>query len=245
MKENYYNVLYKAEINHWWYRGRRKFIHYLIGKYKNSSHNLKVLDVGCGTGALLGELAYYCDVFGLDFSDKAVSFCRERGIANVTKGLVQSIPFNDCSFDFVLAMDVIEHIKDDDKAIRELYRVLKPGGVVIIFVPAFMFLWGVTDVVSQHFRRYTKREIQKKITKENFSIVRGTYFNTLLFTPILLVRWFTKLLPIQYRPSHEVGMKNGIMNKVFDIIFNLEIKLLNFINFPFGVSVAIIAKKQL
>ena len=88
----------------------------------------------------------------------------------------------------MIALDVIEHIKDDEEALKEIYRVLKPQGMAIIAVPAFMFLWGVTDVISHHYRRYTLSELRKKIENRRFSIIRSSYFNTFLFPFIALVR---------------------------------------------------------
>lgn len=154
MISSHYKSIYDIELKHWWYRVRRKFVHDLINKYFKNQR-ISVIDAGCGPGALLAELNIYGDVYGVDFSQEAVDFCKSRGIVNVQKSGIESMPFESNSADLVLALDVLEHIPDDKKGLNEIYRVLKPKGMVIIFVPAFMFLWGITDVSSQHYRRYT------------------------------------------------------------------------------------------
>jgi SAM-dependent methyltransferase len=143
----------------------------------------------------------------------------------------------------VLVLDVLEHIEEDRKAIAEIRRVLKPNGVVISFVPAFMMLWGITDEASHHFRRYTKPELVGKLEEANFKIIRSSYFNTFLFFPILLVRKLSKFFPQKYKPEQETDIRSEFMNKVFYLIFKLESLVLRIINFPFGVSLMVIGRK--
>lgn len=242
MRDSYYDVLYRAEERHWWYRVRREMIHYFIGRYKKEK-KLAILDMGCGTGALLGELTRYGEVSGMDFSEKAVNFARERGMRDVILGRAESLPFESDKFDVVLALDVLEHVEQDGRAIQELYRVLKPGGIAIIFVPAFMFLWGVTDEVSQHFRRYTKPELVGKVSAAGFDTLRVTYFNFFLLPLVFLVRAFNRRLPEQYKPEHETDIGSGIMNGILYTIFKFESWLLRVVNYPFGVSVALVGRK--
>ncbi len=247
MRESYYDSYYKAEKDHWWFKVRRELVHFLINKYSALdvvNSNLEILDVGCGTGVLTGELERYGRASGIDFSYKAVEYCKERGLKNVVQGVGEKLPYNDNQFDVVLVLDVLEHIEDDKKAIKELHRVLKPDGILISFVPAFMILWGITDEVSQHFRRYTKSELVSKLKESDFKIIRSTYFNTFLFPPILFVRLISRLIPNKYKPEDETRLGNRFINKVFYYIFKFESILLHKINFPFGVSLAVISKKS-
>ncbi len=256
MRDSYYQKYFDVEVRHWWFKVRREMIHFLLndltqpspclGEGERSSRNksLEILDVGCGTGALLGELKDKYNVSGIDFSDKAVVFCKMRGIENVTLGVGEKLPYVDNRFDVVLVLDVLEHIKDDEKAMREIHRVLKPGGTIISFVPAFMMLWGITDEASQHFRRYTKLELVRKLESAEFKVIRSSYFNTFLFLPILAVRKLSKFFPQKYKPEQETDIRSELMNKVFYLIFKFESKLLRIINFPFGVSLMVIAKKN-
>lgn len=217
-------------------------VHDLISKYFLGETKLNILDVGCGTGALLRELDQYGNVQGLDFSPRAVSFCKERGLLNVEQGSATEIRYENKTFDLVLALDVLEHIKDDRKALSEINRVLKPGGIAIIFVPAFMFLWGVTDERSQHERRYTLRELKEKTGNAGFGVIRASYFNTFLFPPIALLRIFVRIFKIKIKSENE--LTNPSTDQMLYNIFNLERKLLRSVNFPFGVSAMIICQKK-
>lgn len=240
MKDAHYLSLYTTEKDHWWYRVRRSLVHNLIKKHFPAGRP-KILDLGCGTGILMTELERYADVTGVDFSEQAVNFSRERGLRNVSLGDATKISFAGESFDIVLALDVLEHIKDDSKAISEIRRVLKPGGKTIIFVPTFKILWSVTDELSEHHRRYNLKMLKRLLKKEGFSIARASYFNFILFIPILLVRVIVRLLNINMKSENSMG--GPIINSILYRIFSAEIPLLRFMNFPFGVSVMVIAEK--
>lgn len=241
MKISHYETLYVSEQYHWWYRVRRELIHVFIKKYKGVS-NISILDVGCGTGGLLLELKKYGQVFGLDFSEDAVNFCKSRGVDDVKVGVIESIPHPDNSFDVVLAMDVLEHVSDDVKGILEIKRVLKPGGVAIIFVPTFMFLWGVTDDISYHFRRYTGMEVSERVRGVGFSILFSTYFNFILFIPIAIIRIFVRFFKVSVKDENSTG--NGVVNFILYSLFHLEYLWIRMgFKFPFGVSYAVVVKK--
>lgn len=242
MQDNHYETLYRTESRHWWYKTRRKIIRNLIKKHRPSfGDEIKILDVGCGTGLLLKEMESLGNCFGVDVSKKAVDFCGKRGIVNVQVADAAGIPYPDNTFDVAVALDVIEHIESDDKAISEIYRVLKPRGVAIITVPSFMFLWGVTDVVSRHRRRYTLPELRKKVKKENFSIIRASYFNTFLFPFISIVRFAVRWLRVPMKSENSEG--RGLINFVLFMIFYAESILFRYVNLPFGVSAIVICKK--
>lgn len=241
MQISHYETLYNSEVNHWWYRVRRELIHIFIKKYINNPKNLKILDVGCGTGALMKELSIYGEVYGVDFSDQAIDFCKSRGINNVQKSGIEKIPHPDNYFDIVLALDVLEHIPDDMTGLSEIHRVLKPGGSVIIFVPTFKFLWGVTDVISQHYRRYTKPELLSKVQKTDFKVVYSSYFNFFLFFPIYFSRLIVKIFKIKLKTENDTGA--GFVNNFLYHLFHLEVYILSKLIFPFGVSCAVVAKK--
>lgn len=242
MQDTHYEILYKIESGHWWYKTRRKIIFYLIKKYRsNFGENIKILDAGCGAGLLLKEMESFGTCYGIDISQKAVDFCKKRGVSNVQVADVAGIPYPDNTFDVVVALDVIEHLEKDEEAIKEIYRVLKPQGIAIITVPAFVFLWGVTDIVSHHIRRYTLQELRGKIENGNFSIIRSSYFNTFLFPFIALVRFVVRHLHVPMKSEASEG--KGLINYVLFSIFYVESILLRYINFPFGVSAIVICKK--
>ncbi len=241
MKSVHYETLYSHEVKHWWYAVRRCLVHNLIRTYTNGS-DLAILDIGCGTGALTKELERYGTATGIDFSQQAVDFCKSRGVKDVRLGSVEETGCPPDSFDAVLCLDVLEHLPDDETGMTEIYRVLKPGGTAIIFVPTFQSLWSVTDNVSQHYRRYRLPILVEKFERLGFTTLRRSYFNTFLFPLIALVRISVRLLGIKMESEAETG--DGLVNKILFVIFDLERRCLKFMNFPFGVSGMIIAKKK-
>lgn len=240
MKDIHYLNLYRVELTHWWYRVRRKIVLDIFSK-EIKERKLKILDVGCGTGALMKELRPYGEVYGLDFSERAIEFCKERGETNLTLGSLDKLPFPDNYFDIVLSLDVLEHIEDDVRAISEIKRVLRTGGFSIVFVPAFMFLWGKTDELSNHFRRYTIGELREKINSSGLFIKKSSYFNTFLFCPIFLTRYFIKIFRIKITNENDLG--SGVINRIFYYIFYMESVLLRYFKFPFGVSIMVFSRK--
>lgn len=241
MKDAYHDTIYTLEKSHWWYRVRRSIVHNLIGTFFPNRKSLCILDIGCGTGSLLSELSRYGDAHGIDFSPRAVAFCKERGIEQIKVGSVIDISYPDEQFDLVLALDIVEHVADDARALAEIKRVLKPDGIAILFVPAFMFLWGSTDVYSEHHRRYTRSALREKLLTAGFLPERLTYFNTFLFPPIAAWRLLNRIVPLH---SHsEVQLNNSFINGILYAIFRAEARFLHFINFPFGVSILAVVRK--
>lgn len=231
MELSVYATMFEVEHEHWWYRVRRELVQRLIADL----HQPKILEVGCGTGKTLSEVGGV----GVDISEEAISFCRLHGV-EVTKGSATAIPHPDESFDVVLALDVLEHVEDDEKALAEMRRVLKPGGRLITFVPCFNVFWGHDDILSHHVRRYTLPELVGKLGE--FTIVENSYFNTLL-SPLALVSRFMQRHFSKTPSLHTEDV--GILNPLFYWIFHCEIFLLRFIRFPFGVSGLLVCKKPL
>src|SRR5215210_1041354 len=195
MMQHTYAILYQVEGSHWWYIGRRRILSSFVKEICSAvkDHRPKILDVGCGTGANLVMLGEFGEAHGIDISQDALSFCRERGLNNVRHGAAEELPYDDETFDLVTALDVVEHLDDDAAGLKEFRRVLKEDGRILLFVPAFMFLWGVQDDVSHHRRRYTLPELLKVVREAGFEVERATYANITFFLPILLVRKFMQL----------------------------------------------------
>lgn len=264
MQRHTYAIMDEAEASHWWFVGRRaileSFLQDIVKNLKRSSvqgpadvgaelsqdsrqdagDTLRILDVGCGTGANLEMLAQYGEAEGVDVSDDALEFCRKKGLM-VKKGLAEELPFADEAYDVVTALDVVEHLDDDIAGLKEMYRVLKKGGKTLIFVPAFMWLWGVQDDVSHHRIRYTKKQIIERLKKAGFTINRATYANWTFFAPILAGRTLMRLTGI--KPESENNVNISALNGVFGRLFGAERIWLKNFNFPFGVSIVIVANK--
>lgn len=201
---------------------------------------LRILDVGCGTGANLEMLATFGQAEGVDVADEALTFCKGKGL-NVHKGLAEDLPFKDAEFDVATGLDVIEHLDDDVAGLTEMHRVLKPGGRILVFVPAFMWLWGVQDDISHHRIRYTKKQIVEKLEKAGFTVERATYANISFFLPILFGRAFMRLTGI--KPESENNVNVSALNGLFGKIFSSERHFLKRLNFPFGVSIVVVGRK--
>ncbi|MCO6510293.1 MAG: class I SAM-dependent methyltransferase [Aridibacter famidurans] len=201
---------------------------------------LRILDVGCGTGANLEMLAEFGNAEGVDVSDEALTFCKSKGL-NVHKGLAEELPFEGGEFDVVTGLDVIEHLDDDIEGLSEMRRVTKPGGYALVFVPAFMWLWGVQDDISHHRIRYTRKQIAERMEKAGFTVARATYANITFFPPILLGRLIMRLTGI--KPESENNVNVSALNGFFGRIFSAERHFLKYFNFPLGVSIVVVAKK--
>lgn len=243
MEKHTYAIMDRVEDEHWWFVGRRAILEEFLRSLNPNPQNRspRFLDVGCGTGANLEMLAQFGEAEGVDVSDDALEFCHAKGL-KVHKGLVENLPFDDGSFDVVTALDVVEHLDDDVAGLREMHRVLKTGGKTLIFVPAFMWLWGVQDDISNHRIRYTKRQIVERLVKAGFQIERATYANWTFFAPILAGRTFMKLTGI--KPESENNVNVSALNGVFGKLFGAERFWLRHFDFPFGVSIVITASKR-
>src|ERR1041384_1823653 len=241
MEAHHYPLLYQVEEIHWWYVGRRRIIQSLVEKICATldNPNPRILDVGCGTGANLKMLAGFGSAEGVDISPQAIDFCRERGLDSVKLGAIEELPYENDSFDLVTALDVVEHLDDDVAGLREMRRVLRRDGRLLLFVPAFMFLWGVQDDVSNHRRRYTLPGLLKAVEAAGFSVEWSSYANISFFLPVLAVRSVMRWLGL--RADTEYGINISPMNGPFSRLFAAERYVLKHGRLPFGVSAVCIA----
>src|SRR5918996_2917216 len=230
MMEHTYPILFRVEQSHWWYTGRRRIIAEFVEAIcrRVTDRRPRILDVGCGTGANLIMLSKYGDAEGVDISEDALAFCRERGLDKVRLGAGEELPYGDGTFDLVTAFDVVEHMDDDLAGLSEMRRVLRPGGRVLLFVPAFMFLWGLQDDVSHHRRRYRLPELRRVLEQAGFEIERTTYANITFFLPILLMRKLMRLTGIKTETENTINV--SALNGLFGKIFGAESTVLRYIN---------------
>jgi len=242
MKEHTYPIMFRVEQAHWWYTGRRKILAGFVEQIcrEVTDRRPRILDVGCGTGANLLMLAEYGDAEGVDISEDALAFCRERGLDKVRLGAGEQLPYEDGTFDLVTALDVVEHMDDDLAGLREMRRVLRPGGRVLLFVPTFMFLWGLQDDVSNHRRRYRLPELRRVLEQAGFEIERTTYANITFFLPILVMRQLMRLTGVKAESENNINV--SALNGVLGSVFGAESWLLRVMNLPFGVSGLCVAR---
>ncbi len=237
-----YSAMFELEDVYWWYVGRRRLVEEIVNKeYAKRGRRLRILDVGCGTGATLSALSKFGDAQGVDVSEEAVRFCAAR---NLTAKLhpVEHLQFPDSAFDVIAALDVLEHTDDDLIALRELHRVCGEGSLLLITVPAYGFLWSEHDEALQHRRRYTAHELRNKLTTADFVVERSTYFITLLFGPILLFRIYQGLTKKSVEPRTSIKELPKWINRCLEGILAFEQFMMRFINLPFGVSIVVLAR---
>jgi SAM-dependent methyltransferase len=187
MDRDYELQTHAAEDRHWWYRGRRTVLGRVIADLRLPAR-AKILDAGCGSGRNMVELARHGDVTGVELSATSVCLARERSAGEVVEGSVLEMPFEGGTFDLAVSLDVIEHLEDDLTALRELRRVVAPGGALLITVPAYQWLWSGHDEINHHHRRYTRRSLQRIAEQAGWQQVRTTYFNSLLLPAAILLR---------------------------------------------------------
>jgi ubiquinone/menaquinone biosynthesis C-methylase UbiE len=243
MRDYTYKILFDSEEDHWWLASRRRMVVDWVMQGYPGRIDLRILDVGCGTGMMLVEMARLGQAQGVDASDEALRFCHRRGLTAVRKCNVLELPFPDSSFDVLTAVDILEHIDDDLGALQEWSRVLKPGGRLYLFVPAHRWLWSLQDEISGHRRRYTAHGLRRVVEQANLQVERQSYVSTLLFPVIVMGRIWLKVLrrftEIKTENTLHPSWSNGILRRVF----SAEIPLLRRVNFPFGASLLCVARK--
>lgn len=241
MEKEQYEAMYRLEERSWYYRGMRRVMFTLLDEAIRHKRGLKILDAGCGTGINLKALEKYGEAVGVDVSAQAIAFCKKRG-CDARKGSVEKLPFDDSSFDLVVCVDVIYHkeVKDDVKALKELERVCKPGGILLLKVPAYKFLFGNQDRATHTQRRYTAAELREKLEFTAFRVKRMTYANTFLFPFIAAKRL---LGPKNQGEDADLEAYPVYIEALLLAILRFEAFLIKSFNLPFGVSLFCVARK--
>lgn len=245
-----YDVMFDVEDDHWWFVGRRAIVMAQIEEALDGGLRIadcglpgrRILDIGCGTGATMDQLKRLGEVQGIDLSRIPLNYSRRRGHERVLCADAVDLPFADSSFDLVTALDVIEHLADDVRGLREIRRVLKSNAPAVIFVPAFEVLWGPNDDQSGHQRRYRIDQLRESIAGAGLSIERTSYANIAMFLPILIGR---KILNIFGRKDQaENRLNHPLINRWLSRIFSSEADWLRRHTLPFGVSIVCVVRKR-
>jgi len=230
----------ELEESGWWFRARRDILFRLLPRQKR---DLKILDVGCSGGAFLKALIErgYTNIWGIDISPRGIERARSLGIKNVEVRDAADTGFPDESFDIVIASDTLEHIKEESKALREWYRIVRSGGQLFVFVPAHQFLWSGHDMVNHHIKRYSKKELQGAVAAAGFQVMRARYWNFLLFFPAFFVRF----LPTRKSKKDQLDQYPAFIDKIVYMLIVLENILIQWgIPFPIGVSLFCAGRKK-
>lgn len=241
MKKGMYEYLSENESKHWWHRGKYSCASRLIKKY--SIDHPVLLEVG----ASFGTFSRFCSAFSrpvaLDISFDVLK--SGQFLPSVCSDAIE-LPFKDESFDFVVALDLLEHLDADLSCFQELYRVLKVGGRVFILVPAYPMLWSDMDE-SDHVRRYTPKRLSALFSSvPEMSILKFSHFNCFLFPPILVIRLIQRCLKRWFKAlsTESMGVPIAPVNFILTKFFLMEAYLVSKINFPIGVSLLVVAEKE-
>jgi SAM-dependent methyltransferase len=213
-----------VDEHHWWFRGRRRVIHAQLARLELPV-DCQVLDAGCGSGRTMDELSRYGRVSGFDLNPLGVSYAQARGHGDVHRARVEEIPWPDESFDLITCLDVIEHTPDDVASLRELRRVARPGGALLVTVPAYQLLWSSHDVANHHYRRYRSPRLLAAAREAGWEPRGWTYFNSILLAPAAMVRLSERLRRGRRRrpPEHShVEMTPRWLDGVLELPLRIE-----------------------
>lgn len=247
----------ELEDTHWWFIARRRLIVDLLKRWVGDGRaagdgsagadrpsERRILDLGCGAGSMFSVLGRFGRVVGLDASREAVAYVREHHpdvMVAVGEG-PEALPGDD-PFDVVCAFDVLEHIPDDLAALRGVHDALAPGGLLVVTVPAYQWLWGPHDELSHHQRRYSRRALLRVLRGAGFGVEWVSYFNTVLFPGVAAVRLTRRLVRTGPRTGSDLDVPVGPLNGVLVRLFAAERHLLRRLQLPFGVSLAAVARR--
>lgn len=231
--------LHRLEDRHWWFRGRRAVIEALLDRAELPLRS-RILDAGCGTGSNMAELAYLGEVTGVDESAGAVNHCRKRGLLDVSQAALPQLPFEDRSFELLLLADVLERTEDDVRALLEMRRVATDDAHLLITAPAYQWLWSDHDRAHRHRRRYTRRRLTDAVQRGGWETLTVTYFNSILFPAIGLVRKLVR--PFAFKERDDTELTPGL-DGILQLPMRLEAGVIRHgLRLPFGVSVGALCR---
>ena len=242
MEPEQYALMAGVERDHWWYRGQRRLVAALLDAQLSAGEDRRILDAGCGTGGTSVWLRRYGAVVGVDLAGEAAPFWRERGLAAAARGSVAALPFRDGCFDVVTCLDVLYHrqVADEDAVLAEFWRVLRPGGLLLLRVPAYDWLQGGHDAAVHTRRRYTRGEVVAAVQTAGFEVIRSTYGNGVLLPLAVAKRVSERWLGAS---QAEMSLPPGLLNAAFTATMGLEARVVLHWALPAGLSVLVLGRK--
>ena len=239
---------YEVESRHWWFRGKRILFERLLADRLQATggRRLRILDVGCGAGAVSAHFSRYGDIVAADRSTAALGFTRSRGIDQVFGASAPGLPFAPESFDLILAFDVIEHVDDDRTMVAELAASLRPGGALAVHVPAWPSLWSRHDVLLEHKRRYTRRSLRTLLDGSGLELEHFGWASAAILPAVAAVRGLGRLRRNgdgDDAGGQDLGDVPAPLNAALVGLYRVEAALAATTGLPFGLSLAAVAAK--
>ena len=237
-----FQTSYEVEGAHWWYRGQRYLMARFFRQHFIEDSELRILDVGCGTGINLSSLEQFGLVYGMDISKEATSYCRKRG-HKIIQGSVVRMPFADNSFDVVTSLGVFyhRHVDNDLRGMSEIFRVLKPNGRLFFFDSAMNCLSGNHDIVFHGIRRYMKSELMSKLNKAGFLVDWLSYANASFFPIVYVKRRIERMFHLEQQS--EVIMVNRLSNFLLFSVCIVDAICASIMKYPVGLNIVAHARK--
>lgn len=236
--------MFELEDTYWWFVARRELVRELLPRMAGSP-GLTIIDVGCGTGATMKAVEDLGMPIGIDRSAQALHYCQSRGLGCLAVGRAEALPIGSEAADVVLALDLLEHVRDDGAAVRELVRVLRRGGLLVVTVPAMPELWSEHDEALDHIRRYRGRRLRRILTEAGVSIEKLTPIITLLLLPIAALRLLQRVLPRRREaPETAFIIPPRPVNWLLIALLRLERLWLRRLPLPAGVSLVAVARRR-
>ncbi|TAK66890.1 MAG: class I SAM-dependent methyltransferase [Betaproteobacteria bacterium] len=242
MDSSVYRLMAQTQEAHWWFAGRRKILRAIIAQLRLPAC-ARILEIGCGTGGNLPMLTQFGTVCGVEIDDFALARAREVSNCEIQKGwLPDRIPFHGELFDLVCLLDVLEHVDDDEAALSAVAKRIKPGGLAVVTVPAYQWLYGSHDRLHHHYRRYSAGHLRRKATVAGLRVLRLGYFNALLFPLIAAVRLCKRVLPSGGRD--EAALPGHKLNRWLYGVLSFEAAFAPRAFFPFGATCIAVLERR-
>lgn len=250
MQQSGYQGMKRLQEYHWWWRGMARLYATALSRFVGTTSSHSVIDIGCGFGANLPVLNKIGSVVGVDVSLDSLQAIEQRPTLGLVQARADALPFRSETFDVVAMLAIIEHIKDDDRAAAEAFRVGRPNSVLILLTSAFMALWSHHDTANNHFRRYYTAQMERLLRQAGWHIQLNTYINAIIFPAVLVVR----VLQRQFKhdavseedAEYDMGPSMEPINSALALLLRFEtwLTVTARIKLPFGVDIFTVAKHE-
>lgn len=237
-----YERLREQERRYWWHVARRRLIEALLRWGLTPDDRRPGLDIGCGTGENFAFLSSYGRFFGTEVTSDLYRDGR-RPSRPVVLARGEDLPFPDASLGLCTFFDVLEHVANEDAMLREVARVLRPGGLAVLSVPAYMSLWSEHDVSLHHYRRYDRESLRRTLARNGFEVVRITYAMATILPAVAVYRWISRLRPHRGPAVASYVATPEPLNRWLIAILGLEARALRYTDLAFGTSLLAFVRK--